>query len=202
MAKHQSKIIIILSLVLSAIFVFFAFGRESQPQISSPGPLPIANAQVPKVTSVEAPDGQFTLSMKQEKGKDTTTFTFTMTNESTGAQTEIFTDTLPTGTTLSIPQNAFSSDDKYVFLKQVSSSQTSYFVLTSSGDSISKDAQTLDFSSLFATKEPNYVITDATGWAGPTLVVINTNKVDGSLGPSFWFDVSSKVFIPLSTRFN
>jgi hypothetical protein len=87
-------------------------------------------------------------------------------------------------------------------LKETNSAQTSYFVLTTSGAPVTKDAQTLDILSLFTAKYPNYTITDATGWAGPTLVVINTNKSDGGIGPSFWFDAGSQSFIQLSTRFN
>lgn len=205
MDKHQSRFIIILSLVISAIIVFFMFRPSNRVQVAvsnTPGPIPVVKAQVPELTTVEAPDGAFSVTMKSQAAKDTITYSLTMTNESTGSQNTIFTDTLPTGSSLSIPLNTFSSDDKYIFLKQVSPQQTNYLVLTSSGNPVSKDAQTLDFSSLFETREPNYVITDATGWAGPTLVVINTNKADGSLGPSFWFDVSTNSFIPLATRFN
>ena len=96
----------------------------------------------------------------------------------------------------------FSSDDKYLFLKETTGNQITYFVLTASGLPVTKDAQTVDFSSLFTAKYPDYVITDATGWAAPTLVVINTNKTDGKVGPSFWFDVQTKSFIQLSERFN
>jgi len=195
-------------LLISAVIAFFALRPKQQPSgdSSTPPPVPdisVAQASQPvALTTVGSPDGKFSLNMKQEKGKDATTYTFLMTDETSGVQKEIYSQTVLTGTTLSIPTNTFSSDDKYIFLKETSLTATGYFVLASSGVPITKDIQTLDISGLFTTKYQNYVISDVTGWAGPTLVVINTNKNDGSLGPSFWFDVASRSFIQLSTRFN
>jgi hypothetical protein len=204
MDKRQSEIIILVCLLISAIIVFFALQPRLQPSGDSSVPvIPVAQASQPVVlTAVGAPDGKFSLNMKQEKGKDATAYTFLMSDGTSGIQKEIYSQMVPTGTTLSIPANTFSSDDKYIFLEETSPTATGYFVLTSSGASITKDIQTLDISGLFMAKYQNYVITDVTGWAGPTLVIVNTNKSDGSLGPSFWFDVSSRGFIELSDRFN
>lgn len=202
MDKHQFRIIVFTSLFLAVAVLLFASRPKTQSPVYTPGPIPITKAQVPQLTTAGAPDGKYSLTMKQEMGKDSVTYTFLMKDESTGVSTQIFSDSVQSGTDLSIPPNTFSSDDKYIFLKKVSSSQTGYFVLTSSGNSITKDQETLDFSSLFTVKYPNYIITDVTGWAGPTLIIINTNNSDGSLGPSFWFDVASQSFIRLGTRFN
>jgi hypothetical protein len=132
--------------------------------------------------------------MRQEKGSGAVTYKFVVKDEESGVQKEIFTKTEAAGVTLSIPDNTFSSDNKYVFLKETSASGVIYLVLA--------DTQTFDVSSLFTAKYPNYVITDATGWAGPTLLIINTDKASGGIGPSFWFDVASNSFIQLSSRFN
>ncbi len=194
MGKHQSKFIILASLVISLVAVFFVFRSKAQPPnpLSTPPPVPVVRAAEPTV--VDSPDGKMSLIMRKEKGNDATTYKFTLKDETSGAQKEMFAKTETAGVTLSIPDNTFSSDNKYVFLKETSASGVTYLVLA--------DTQTFDVSSLFAAKHPNYVITDATGWAGPTLLVINTNKADGGTGPSFWFDVASHSFIQLSTRFN
>jgi len=131
--------------------------------------------------------------MKESKTQDNTTYSFLTTN-SDGTQKEVFTKIVPSTSTLSIPANTFSPDDKYIFLKEDDSGLVDYFVVTPSG--------TLDISSLFAAKYPNYKITDVTGWGGMTLIVVNVNNSDGSIGPSFWFNVSGKSFIQLSDRFN
>jgi hypothetical protein len=192
MDKHQSKIIILVSLLISVIIIFFALRSKPQPLSGSiPPPVPIAQAS--QLATVGSPDGKFVLAMEQEKGKDAITYTFLMTNKSDDSQKKVFSKTEMVGIALSIPSNTFSSDDKYIFLKETSGTQINYLVL--SGDPI-------DVSSLFVAKYQNYVITDATGWAGPTLLIINTDKTGGGTGPTFWFDVASSSFIQLSTRFN
>jgi hypothetical protein len=199
MDKHQSKIIIFSCLLISIIFVVFVLVPKQQTTISNVSSTPTPAPAIPVAladteTSVEAPDGKFTLNMKQKYAGSSITYTFLTTDETTGIQTEIYTKTEPAGVTLVIPTNTFSSDDKYIFLKEISSSSTDYFVV--------KGGEALDISGPFADKYQNYVITDVTGWAGPTLVVVNTDKINGKVGPSFWFDVSSKSFIQLSDRFN
>jgi hypothetical protein len=215
MDKRQSKIIIVVCFFVSAIIVIFTLRAKPAVSVQTPDiplststPVPppaipvVEAAQPAELTSVEASDGNMVLNMKQENGKDTVTYTFLMTDETTGIQKEIFTKTEPIGTTLSVPANTFSSDDKYIFLKETGPSATDYFVLTSSGAPINQTSQTLDVSGPFVLKYPNYVITDITGWAGPTLLVVNVNKASGAIGPSFWYDVSSHGFILLSDRFN
>jgi hypothetical protein len=194
MGKHQSKIIILASLVISLAAVFFVFRSQKQPSSPLPTPPSVPVVRAAEPTVVGSPDGKMSLIMRKEKGSDATVYRFTLKDEASGAQREIFTKTEAAGVTLSIPDNTFSSDNKYVFLKETGASGVTYLVLA--------DAQTFDVSSLFTAKYQNYVITDATGWAGPSLLVINTNKVDGGTGPSFWFDVASHSFIQLSTRFN
>jgi hypothetical protein len=210
MAKHQSKLIIIFCLLVSAVVVYFGLYPKLQISNTMPSPVPTPTSKPPvpvakasQSESVVSSDGGMTLdTMKLTNDKGSTAYTFLVTSKAGGVQKGIFSKTEPAGTTLSVPANTFSPDDKYIFLKESSSSATGYFVLTSSGLPITKDVQTLDFSGLFAAKYSNYVITEATGWAAPTLIVINTNKTDDSLGPSFWFNVTSKSFIPLSERFN
>jgi hypothetical protein len=194
MGKHQSKFIILASLAISLVAVFFVFRSKTQPSgtPSTPPSVPVVRAAEPTV--VGSPDGKMSLIMRKEKGDGTVTYRFTLKDEASGAQKEIFTKAETAGVTLSIPDNTFSSDNKYVFLKETGTSGVTYLVLT--------DTQTFDVSSLFAAKHENYVITDATGWAGPTLLIINTDKASGGIGPSFWFDVASHSFIQLSSRFN
>lgn len=205
MDNRQPKIIILASLLLSAVIVFFVLDKKSTPA-GSPAGLPnstppSAKAEVSQPVSVTSPDGNWVLSMKEQKNKDSTNFRFSILDDN-GGQKEIFSQTVPLTGTFSIPANTFSPDDRYVFLKETTPAQTNYIVLTSLGAPIAKDVQTLEISGLFTAKYPNYKITDVTGWGGTTLLVINTDKSDGTQGPSFWFDVAGRSFIQLSTRFN
>lgn len=201
MDKRQSRITVLICLLISAIVVYFGMRSKSQ-QSGSLSVVPsVPDVQASQLTAVGSPDGKFTLTMKQEKGVDTHNYRFLVTDEGTGVQREILTRSVPAGTTLSIPANTFSSDNKYLFLQETGGAESGYIVLAASGANIG-DSQTLNVSSLFMVKYSDYVITGATGWAGPTLLVVNTDKADGGRGPSFWFDVASKSFIQLSTRFN
>jgi hypothetical protein len=198
MDKHQSSLLIIFSFAASAVIVFMAFRPKTQvPSSITPSPAPVALAKASQTiftVSVGSPDGKFSLIMKQKKESSTSLYSFWLKDETKGTQSEIFTKDETGEITLSIPENTFSPDNKYVFLKETGSGATNYLAI--------KDSQVLDIVSLFLAKHQNYVITDVTGWAAPTLLVINTNKSDGSLGPSFWFDVASKSFIQLVDRFN
>jgi hypothetical protein len=205
MDKRQSRITILVCLAISVVVVLFGFKTRSRPQVNAivtPSPAPVPEVQASQLTTVGSPDGKMSLTMKQKKGDGTVTYTFLITDETSGSQREIFFKTVPSGTAFTVPNNTFSSDNKYVFFKEISLGSVDYHVLTSSGEPVYKDSQSFNFSSLFSEKYENYVITDATGWAGPTLVVINTDKSGGGTGPSFWFDVASRSFIQLSNRFD
>lgn len=201
MDKHRSKIIVLGSLLISLVVVFFVFHSKQQPSssLSTPPPVPVARAAEP--TTISSPDGKKSLVMTQNKAGETVIYAFLIMDDSSGAQKEIFTKTEVGGMSLSIPSNTFSSDNKYVFLKETNGAQTSYLVLPTTLPSDSLGTP-IDVSSLFVAKYQNYVITNATGWGGPTLLIINTDKAGGGIGPSFWFDIASNSFIQLSTRFN
>ncbi len=196
MDNLRSKFIILACFVISAASVFYIL-KANQNVGSSQRPSyapPVAIAESPVSTTIDSPDGKKKLTVKEEKGKETKTYTFSVLDLATGFYKDIFNKTVPTATTLSIPLNTFSPDDKYIFLKETSGDTFTYFVPL--------EGQTLDILSMFAEKHPDYKITDVTGWGGMTLIVVNTDKKDGGQGPSFWFDVTSKSFIQLNNRFN
>jgi hypothetical protein len=200
MDKHPSKLIILVCLLISVVIAYFALRPKSQPSGNSPIPHPVPVAQAAQPMAVGSPDGKLTLTVtKYTENGGNTAYTFLVTDEAKGVQKQIFTKTETAGTTLSIPDNTFSSDNKYVFLKESVGTEAKYFVLSTA---VSQDAPIANVSDLFTAKYQDYVISETTGWAGPTLLVVNTNKTDGSLGPSFWLDVGRNSFIRLSTRFN
>ena len=171
MGKHHYKLLILIFVLILAFgLLFMKLSAKPQKIDSSPPPMPVAEAQAPDLTSVGSPDGEATLTMKKEKVQDGTMYTFFTTDSVTGNQNIVFTETVSSGDTLSIPANTFSPDDKYIFLKEENLGQTDFFVITKSG--------ALDISRPFATKYPNLKLTDVTGWGGMALLVVNTNKAD------------------------
>lgn len=200
--EKRPSIIILACLVISAVSVLFILSsRGQQPKEISYAP-PLAKADPSRESTVASSDGKRTLKMKEEKGKEGVTYTFWVINSADNSQKEVFRKNVPLNTTFAIPANTFSPDGKYVFLKETAPEGTSYPVLSALGTPLTKDGSTLEIVGLFAGKYPNYKITDVTGWGGVGLIVFNTDKSEGGIGPSFWFEIPSGGFIQLSTRFN
>ena len=188
----RKKILLISLLITAAIFLIsYLPNRRASVDSVLPTPPP-----TPQATRADAPDSQKTLYLKTKKSGKMTTYTLSVVNKSDGGEKQIFAKTLDSSESISIPFNTWSPDDKYVLIKK----DSSFFVLSSLVSSDSQDDQTTNVTDLFMKKYPNYKVTDVTGWASPTLVIITTNKEDGSRGPSFWFEVPSHAIIQLSTR--
>lgn len=205
MGKHLSKLLILFVIVgLAVISLVVVKNRDPKPKnlpelLAAPVSSPTSSTS--NVTKVGSPDGQKTLEMTEKKEGEQITYTVSVSGVN-GVSNVVFNKTYDAGWSVSIPYNTFSPDNKYLFLKVSGPSTTGYVVVNSTGSAINQSNQTVEIMSQFGAKEPNYKITDVTGWAAPTLIVINTDKSDGSIGPSFWFDLSDLSFISLSTRFN
>jgi hypothetical protein len=202
MGKLPFKLLL-LAVALVAVFAAVALLRSGRqkpvPSLAAPVFEPTPGPSM--AVEVEAPNGKATLFLREKRVVEGTKWLLSVRSEE-GTEKEILTKILPSGSSLSVPYNTFSPDNRYIFLKETSPGGVSYLVLATNGAPLTKDTQSLEIVSLFAQKYPNFKITDVTGWGGPTLVVINTNNKDGSIGPSFWFDVASKSFIRLTNRFN
>lgn len=194
-----------LTKIIIPVFIFAALviGVMSLKSGEVQKPVETFAAQIPSETIVAvkdqdilSPDGKMTLRVNQKKAEEGNTWVFSVGDD------QILKATYPTEVSIIVPFNTFSPDNKYIFLKKLSPGSTHYIVLATDGKSFSSESQGLEVTSLFYEKYTDYKITDVTGWASPTLCVINTDKISGGEGPSFWFDVSSKSFIQLSTRFN
>ncbi|HEV2339662.1 MAG TPA: hypothetical protein VGT05_02715 [Patescibacteria group bacterium] len=164
-----------------------------------PTTVPVASRSV--VTSWISSDGAEKLTMKTTQNLKSTTYVFMLTNISTNTEKTLFTQILHGESTMSIPFNAFSSDDSYIFLKETLNDGNHYLVFKTSGEPFANGENDLDVTPLFIAYTSSYTINDVTGWASPTLLVVNTKNQNGSTGSSFWFDTTSQRFIQLATLF-
>jgi hypothetical protein len=155
----------------------------------------IPPVEASQLTSVDSPDGKLTLAMKVTKNGNGITYSFSVSGK------EIFTKTVDLATTISIPGNSWSPNNKYIFLKEENIAGTKFFALSATTASLSQSDQTANITDLFTQKYPDFKISDVTGWGGINLIIINSVKSDGNRGPSFWFEVPGKLFIQLSTLF-
>ncbi len=198
MAKPQSKLSLWLIIGVAVVGGLMFWRPSPQPvpikviteAIPSPEPTLFANSS----------DGKIDLEMNQTKNAGTIRWSLTA-SEANEVARNIWWQTLPQDTTMSIPFNTVSPDYKYMFLKQAGPDKTRYLVLTTSGEPMVPESQTVEFAESFESEYPDYIITEVTGWGGINLIVFNTDKTEGGIGPSFWFDVASKSFILLSNRF-
>lgn len=155
--------LVILILIASAVFV-----TKKTSQTQAPAASPIAAlATVPKDVEVKNLDGSKKLVLSNN-----TVFIF----DDKGKRLFF------SGENLSLPQNAWSPDDAYVFLKQ----NDTFLVFKTSGEQIA------NVNELFNKKLSDRVLEDATGWDGVGLMHIQSDKY------SYWFDVASKSFLQLA----
>ena len=169
--------------------------QEETPPTNGQSGTIITKVAASEPTSKDSPDGKLSLLMKTEKGKNGTTYSFSVSGK------EIFVKTVDSSTTISIPYNTWDPNGKYIFLKENATSGTSFFVLSTGTSSLDQNDQTANITNLFAEKYPDLKIGDVTGWGGVNLVVLNSINGDGGRGPSFWFEMPTHSFIRLSVRF-
>lgn len=205
MAKHPVKLLLWLVIGLAIIggFVFWRFNKPVYMLKPESVPIQVMTEASPvpePVLSGISPDGEVVLEMKQVKGAGIITWTLTASRAEEAVKT-IWQQSLPQEVVMSIPFNTVSPDNKYLFLKQSGPDKNQYLVLTVSGQPVIGESQTVEFAELFESEHPEYIITEATGWGGINLIVFNTDKAGGGIGPSFWYEVPSGSFIRLSNRF-
>lgn len=151
--------------------------------------------------SMDSPDGTKTLIIERQEKKESTKYSIFI-SDPYQTPREIYSKDLSLVDTPAIPFNTWSPDNKYFFLKEFSANQSDYYVFFATGEFFSNNVQYLDIKELFEEKISKYFITDVTGWAAPTLLIINTKEIDGEQKVSFWFDVTSQSFTQLGTYFH
>jgi hypothetical protein len=191
----RKTLLIIIFVVVAALAIINISLSKNKSVSTESSRSAILPAIASQLTSVDSPDGKLTLTMKKVKNGSGNTYSFST------AGKEIFSKSVDSSISFSIPENTWSPDKKYVFLKETGNAGSTFFVLSASIDSSSQDEQTANITDLFAKKYPDLRINDVTGWGGINLVVFNSDKSDGSKGSSFWFEAPSHAFIQLSTRF-
>lgn len=193
-------------LLLGSVIAIGIKSQQRQPDVpkyvAEPKPVQ-AEVVAPEETIQEmlSADGKWIAILTKKSGLTNATYTLALKDVEQDISKEIYRTTLLDGSDLELPFNTFAPTNEYIFLKE-SGATNEYIVMKASGENIIDDKQTLEISSLFYEKYDDFVITDVTGWGGYTLLIVNTDKREGGIGPSFWFDMSNHSFIRLSTRFN
>ena len=166
------------------------------PAITSPTPTPAPESLVSVNQTISAGnlDGSKNLILEKQGTADELNYSLYVLEKENNYKTFLFNKTTSGNHEINLPINAWSPDDKYVFIKEPSKVFT---VWNTKGEGLSSNV-----SELFKAKYEDLILADITGWAAPDLLIVNTKTETGDIGPSLWFDLNSKSFIGLSTRFN
>lgn len=212
--KHIGKIDGRVFLFVAAIIVsgiVFAGRNGKNPQFTQRGvPLVEKSAsyeavdtatRVPQTetSSQSSPDGKKILVLTTTHNSDgTLTHVFTTTDGDGGNKYDVYTATVPVAEEMSIPFNTWSPDDKYLFVLKHDGDA---LVFRATGEEIVEGQLYLDVGDLFSASNKKDAYHETTGWASPTLLIVNTVREDGTKGSSYWFEVPSKAIIQLSSQF-
>lgn len=143
-----------------------------------------------------SPDGTKTLEMRVTRKLDgSSIYVFSTFDSGSSNKIQIFSATVTDEEEYSVPFNAWSPDNKYVFIYK----GINAYIFNASGKPIGNEPY-IDLASEFSSKNTTHTLTQVTGWADPALVIFNTLDKDGNK-VSFWLELPSKVVIPLSTQF-
>lgn len=196
--------------IVAVISLFFVIQRNNQGQFNVASSMSVNSPLAANPTQdLEqniffqiSPDGSKKVLMKVTQNNDNmTTYDFSAMDGNDANKHHIFTKTLDSLKSMTLPYNTWSPDNKYFFIQENTESGKSVLAFNASGEAFSDTEEYFDVTDLFRKKETGNNFAEATGWASESLIIINTTKEDGTKGPSYWFEIPSRAIIQLSTKF-
>lgn len=186
------------AVVLLVSVSYFVLQNNNTPTpitIATPTPQP----NVPQKTEVHSPDGTVKVTLtSQKQDNNTVSYTITASKITGEGQKYIFTITGDQETSIVLPQNAWSPDNRYLFVLEKKRDIVTALVFKATGEVFTNGAHHLDVTPLFLEKNKTLEIANITGWASPSLLYIQTKTESLTKGPTFWFDIDSKNFLQLA----
>lgn len=199
----------ILFVVIAACVSFYFIWRNNQNNLpnfnivspsvqTTPIPSPTIAPQN-TVNSQVSPDGTKKVTVTtMHNNNGTLTYTASAEDSSGENQQQIYTTTLDATETITIPFNTWSPDNRYLFLVK---NGKDAMVFNAFGTPFANGETFLDVTDAFTKRNTGNMLAAVTGWASPTLIIINSTTSSNNKGPSYWFEVPSKAIIQLSTEF-
>lgn len=151
--------------------------------------------------TVHSPDGSLQVTLKSVELSGTQSAYVLNTSDIHGENRHsIYKDTLSSDSTMQVPANSWSPDNKFIFISGNTPEGLKVLVFRATGEPFADGQQFIDLSKLFQEKLPNAVLRGVTGWDDPALLHVFTYNADKTIGYSYWFDIWSKSFIQLANR--
>lgn len=146
-----------------------------------------------------SPDGEKMLIMKTTHNIDgTLTYIVSVSDGSGANEKQLYATKVKGSENMSVPFNAWSPDNKYLFIHK---NANDALVFRTTGEPIASSQAYFDVADLFSQRNSKDTFKEATGWASPTLLIVNTVREDNTKGSSYWFEVPSKAIIQLASEF-
>jgi len=165
-------------------------------------PTPLVYIPNVDISSQLSSDGTHELTMKKISNKDSAyTYEFSISKGSDNEKQLVYQKTLGPKSSMLIPFNTWSPDNQYFFIQEQGEERDSVMVFKSTRESFSEGEKYLDLTLLFKERGIKNNFKEATGWASPNLILINSITPEGNEGPSYWFEIPSKSIIQLGTKF-
>lgn len=166
-----------------------------------PVPTLVPVKEVSYKSEVHSPDGTMKIVMEKTTRPQALSNYILTVSEMSGANKKIIlSNTLGESQEIQIPDNSWSPDNKYLFVKENDNGKLSFFIFKATGESFSDGKEFIDAVPLFEDKKYEFKLSDITGWDSNNLLHVFTVKADSTKGPSFWFDVEGKNFYILGSR--
>lgn len=159
-------------------------------------------SETPEVTKseVHSPNGDRNLIMEKTATDESITYKFYTDSIPAEEQVLIYEKTVSGGESFEISPNAWSPDNRYLFINEKTPEGNDYIVLRSDGDAIVDGEEFISVAPFFENKETGFEMNEVTGWASNTLLYITSKSAIGEEGPLFWFEVPAGSVIRLAGR--
>lgn len=191
-------VIIAIQLSGTSSFILNKFSR-AESVLPTPTSIPVKE-EVYK-SEVHSADGTMKISLeKKANSKFLANYKLTASDISGAKEAVILSTTLSENKEIQIPRNSWSPDNKYLFLKENEGGKLSFFVFKATKELFPDGKEFIDVVPLFDGKKYELKLSEITGWDSNTLLHVFTQKLDGTKGPSFWFDVDNNSFYQLGSR--
>lgn len=147
------------------------------------------------VVSQISPDGLFLLIVKmQDSGQNQKSVEIFVRDEEKQTETVVFSYQTSVDTTIEIPFNTWSPDNRYFIIAENTPDQQKYLLFKATGE-LFDESQYIDITRLYNERDFSYSITKITGWASKAYLVVLASN--GEKSATYWFDVYSQRFIGL-----
>ncbi len=148
-----------------------------------------------KLTEASNLDGSKRLVGTSELKEGKVKYVFTVIDSTKKEKIILFETYVDRQSSLTIPFNSWSNDDKYVFIQANSPEGKNYHVFKADGSSFNDGLKYLDVQQYWVSSKNTKVIDRVSGWAGADLLVTYATNSDGSDSFAYWFVISSRRFM-------